>query len=384
MYARPLVIGTDLTIGIESGFAPDKMLEFSGGNTGNIFFSEALFRSISGARKTYSYTPTSDRIGDCDVIVISAANWVGPHQDLAWLADWLDKTPLPVTIVGLGAQATKGESPKDSANGLPDGTRRALSILSERSKSISVRGEFSRDVLLCAGIQNVTVTGCPSLLLCTKTIRPTPTNLQWSDVAIHGTRYGWSRATATQERFYQHSIRSGTDLVFQSEAPELEIWSGKEDVRALKILSEIYAAPPNEVRQHISSRGHFFWTVDEWANFLSTKQACLGSRIHGTVAALCAGTPAVLVTHDSRTQELAKALHIPHVDEDLVDLNLDPTSFFHDEAIRRFHENQQTYRTGFADFFATNRIPTNFHSYVSPRPSSTFFDSAICRLASFN
>jgi hypothetical protein len=39
-----------------------------------------------------------------------------------------------------------------------------------------------------------------------------------------------------------------------------------------------------------------------------------GTRIHGNIAALLAGTPAVVVAHDTRTLELARYFEIPHVD----------------------------------------------------------------------
>ena len=39
----------------------------------------------------------------------------------------------------------------------------------------------------------------------------------------------------------------------------------------------------------------------------------VGPRFHGIMAAVAAGTPGVLVAHDSRTKELAEACGIPHV-----------------------------------------------------------------------
>jgi len=43
----------------------------------------------------------------------------------------------------------------------------------------------------------------------------------------------------------------------------------------------------------------------------------LGTRFHGAMAAIQSGVPALIITHDSRTQELCEFLNIPFIkDED--------------------------------------------------------------------
>ncbi|MFM8981771.1 MAG: polysaccharide pyruvyl transferase family protein, partial [Spartobacteria bacterium] len=66
----------------------------------------------------------------------------------------------------------------------------------------------------------------------------------------------------------------------------------------------------------------------------------ISSRIHGCVASLLAGKPALLLAHDQRTSELAETMGIPQrpiecvaniqTKEDLLDLirDLDYTDFF--------------------------------------------------------
>ena len=39
----------------------------------------------------------------------------------------------------------------------------------------------------------------------------------------------------------------------------------------------------------------------------------IGTRLHGNMAAIAAGRPAVLISHDGRTGELAKTMHLPHL-----------------------------------------------------------------------
>ena len=56
----------------------------------------------------------------------------------------------------------------------------------------------------------------------------------------------------------------------------------------------------------------FFLDPPPWFAFLAGRDFAFGSRIHGTIAALIAGTPAVVLAHDSRTLELARYFDIPH------------------------------------------------------------------------
>jgi hypothetical protein len=59
-------------------------------------------------------------------------------------------------------------------------------------------------------------------------------------------------------------------------------------------------------------RIRFFLDPTTWINHLAGYDFSFGSRIHGNIAALLAGTPALVLAHDSRTLELARYHQIPH------------------------------------------------------------------------
>jgi hypothetical protein len=60
------------------------------------------------------------------------------------------------------------------------------------------------------------------------------------------------------------------------------------------------------------NRVRFCLDPTTWMDYLETFDFSFGTRIHGTVAALLAGTPALLLAHDSRTLELANYHDIPY------------------------------------------------------------------------
>lgn len=59
----------------------------------------------------------------------------------------------------------------------------------------------------------------------------------------------------------------------------------------------------------------FFCNVPKWMEFLNDSDLTFGSRLHGNIAAVLAGTPALLVTKDSRTRELAEYHHLNAIHE---------------------------------------------------------------------
>jgi polysaccharide pyruvyl transferase len=61
-----------------------------------------------------------------------------------------------------------------------------------------------------------------------------------------------------------------------------------------------------------SDRVRFFLDPTTWFDHLAQYDFSFGTRIHGNIAALLAGTPALLLAHDSRTLELAEYHEIPH------------------------------------------------------------------------
>ena len=60
------------------------------------------------------------------------------------------------------------------------------------------------------------------------------------------------------------------------------------------------------------NRVRFFLDPKTWFAHLANYDFSFGTRIHGNIAALLAGTPALLLAHDSRTLELADYHEIPY------------------------------------------------------------------------
>ena len=93
-----------------------------------------------------------------DIILIAAANFLFPGFDFGGMAEFIERTDLPVAIVELGAQS------KDYSPHIPlkPGTERLMRVVAERAPIIGVRGPFTAQVLDEMNIRNVQIVGCPS------------------------------------------------------------------------------------------------------------------------------------------------------------------------------------------------------------------------------
>jgi len=293
-------------------------------NTGNLLYTTALMRQLRYDSIFQSYHVKENDPTAYDFMVFPMSN----HLNSGWkLRRWVEEIKdiqLPVLVVGLGAQNDTPQTivhPKSS-------TLRFFKILAGRTRTIGVRGLYTQRVLAHYGIHNTRVIGCPSAFWhCEPQIK-----LRWKDdageklrLAFNGTRYElgqffsrYSPRHQAERWLYQNAYALGADYIYQSEKQEAEILR----TGSMKILSEpagialqkLYQAPTAEaLGQYVLEHGHIFYDASQWVQHMGRYDFVIGTRLHGCMAALQAGTPALLITHDSRTQEMAEFLQMPHL-----------------------------------------------------------------------
>ena len=142
------------------------LMSFTGANTGNYAFRHAL-KSLVHDIEGYKTITNSDinselANGQPESVLMSCANWLSEtdqyEKSNGVRAKLFDKFQCPIVSLGLGAQA-----PSDSSSiSLGPNTRKMAGILADKCQTLSVRDEYTADVLAKLGIKNTIVTGCPS------------------------------------------------------------------------------------------------------------------------------------------------------------------------------------------------------------------------------
>ena len=293
-------------------------------NTGNFLFQHAVWESLAvdGSELVANSTLTERRkasAADISAIneqfehfVIPFANAFRPDfvKQLDRLSSTIEKLTMPVSVIGVGAQAP-ADMTLEALEPVRDATKRFVSAVLDRSPSIGVRGEFTRKFLkdLGFGDEHVDVIGCPSLFRRGPDFRVEKRHTQLpaeARLALNLTPEvpgigGFSLDQASANPGLTYIAQDGHDL-------RLLLWGV-----ARPHVSDPDA--PVHINHPLYREGRMRMFVDQWTwfDFLSEQDFAYGTRFHGNVAALMAGTPAMLLAHDSRTLELAEYHQMPHM-----------------------------------------------------------------------
>lgn len=289
-----------------------------GGNSGNLLFSQAAFRMLSTPETEIKVSnflnlfDKPDRINaNYDAVVLPFANAFRPAflPLLDRFTQLIERLTIPVTVLGIGAQSDVDYS-LEQLDPLRRPVQRFMRSVLQRSPSVGVRGEFTGEFLRHLGFGDVDVIGCPSMFGhgADLAVRPPTADLHsGSRIALNAARWDGS---AMDELVASH-CRKYRNLVY--------IAQGTDDLE-LMLWGEAGGGARRDdgVPRHLAhplfreNRVRFFVDASTWIDYLESFDFCFGSRIHGNVAALLAGTPAHVLVHDSRTREIAEYFDIPH------------------------------------------------------------------------
>lgn len=351
------------------------IMSVTGSNMGNLLFSSSVQRIVANAQRqnSFAFRGASVMNRDVDGLVIAAANWLQPKSDFSGLCKNIEATDLPVVITGLGAQSMDEKVPD-----LQPSTLRLLKVLSERSKTLSVRGDFTAEVLDHYGIKNVDVTGCPSLLW--HVTRPAAIRHRRSGdlplaVSMNGTIPGQTVPKHANPRMVfarflmQEALRLDIEFVTQTELPLQRFAKREAEEADFAYLDYIFDnTDRTQYGGWIDRRLKLFGIVGEWIANCAQHDLNFGTRLHGTIAGVLAGVPGLLITHDARTREMSRTAAIPHVaSDDLLargELDLEALMAIAEDGVEKFNRHQVDYYAGFKAFFDKNEVPTRLVATV--------------------
>jgi Polysaccharide pyruvyl transferase len=292
-----------------------------GNNTGNLVFSQAVYRLLSAAAndlETSGLAKSNPRVINSrfDHVVIPLANAFRPTyiETLDALSNLIEQLTVPVTVLGVGEQASLNGVYKGADSVKPATTRFVRAVL-DRSPSIGVRGERTRDYLKSLGFgdEHVKVIGCPSMFM------------YGPDLNVEKKVESLSVDSTIAMNVSPYVAEMGPISLYAAEHfPRLVYMA--QNIQTLELM--LYGSYPKGKRMNAvaakgapitldhplirSDRVRFFLDPKTWFDHLAQYDFSFGTRIHGNIAALLAGTPALLLAHDSRTLELAEYHEIPH------------------------------------------------------------------------
>jgi hypothetical protein len=288
-----------------------------GSNTGNLLFLEAAYKLLS-TRDTVvdvdrfrAHELGADYINDTyDLYVVPLANGfrISFMRQLDLLTNLIRKLRIPVVLLSGGLAAGIGYK-----HGIPrpmDANVKAfVGAIMDKSGSVGVRGEWSMDYLQGLGFKDVEVIGCPSMFMWGDGLevhKRTPALSHASPIAINVT----PRIPQLGPIVESHTANYPNLTYVGQEMDCLRLLLWGEGLRKMSDPNPLPVWPSHPLlRNHRTKMWVDPWP---WIDYLRGMEFTFGTRIHGNIAALLAGTPAYVLAHDTRTLELARYFDIPH------------------------------------------------------------------------
>lgn len=351
-----------------------------GDNVGNLLFSNASYKLLQTRGTTVEVgrlkggPEEAARLNErVDHVVIPLANAfrLSYTDALDRMSATIEALKVPVTVLGVGAQMRLDGRP-ERLGGMRESVTRFMRAVLDRSPSVGVRGEFTHDYLTGLGFSDVETIGCPSLFLggpgltVEKRVADLTADSRISMnlspyvpglgpiVEAHTKRYPRLRYAA------QHRDALGM-LLDPAHTPK----SHATDQEVLPT----HAAHPLVAGRRTS----FFVEPQPWIDYLRGFDFSFGTRIHGNIAALLAGTPATVLAHDSRTLELVRFYDIPHRMMSEVTATTDAAELYAEADYTAFNANHAARFALFADFLGAHGLNHVFQ----PGEDPTRFDRRI-------
>jgi hypothetical protein len=312
------------------------------GNKGNMIHREAMPKLLSYDRQSSAYVNLLRLRDDCanideyaeivnnnfDCVILSMANFIQPGEQEPRLYELLSCLTIELYVVGVGLQIPKPISE------MAESTQKLLRHFDSCAKLFAVRGKRTEAWAHKNGLKNAIALGCPSMFVYPRNLYnvKAPSFSENSKIISAGhihqsffskTKKG--RALALMSALEGRNV----DYVFQSELftfKDITSMEGVFDEATSRISTDVVNA---FIKQKTSKLPPFkryfqFDSPAAWRQASSNYDIYVGDRIHGAVAALQSGVPALIIYDDIRVKELASYFHLPAASvQELEEIGLD-------------------------------------------------------------
>lgn len=322
-------------------YTPESASKKMGGNEGNLLYANGVARILSSSQNKVGYgygtmhsandpDKYASRINaEFDHFVLPLANSFRASfsAGLKELTEIIKRLEIPVTLVGVGAQALSTSFDTGDFSMARTGHQASLAgekavahnevvrnfceAVLERSNEIGVRGQYTKEFLESIGIpsEKVRVIGCPSLFTWGPELRLYPKVSALSSKSRISLNF--DHRVAGIDRVIDANFQRYRRLTapVQDSKSIRAILSGEDvhDLERVNLGTPIHTAHP----MYKARKVLYYPNPWGWIESFKDQDFTFGTRLHGNIASILGGTPAHLLAHDSRTIELAEFHGIP-------------------------------------------------------------------------
>lgn len=311
------------------------------GNSGNSYITYAMLKHLGGSIRSLtpenhfaslaSFSPSAET---CDSVNSEFTHVFLTLQDqiregcddrfYEHGCQALERLRLPLVTYSLGANSLNGFDTSLTERLSPQCVR-FLKMVAERSKVLSIRGEYTASILEKLGITNYRITGCPTFFE------------NGPGRRVHKRKWNRLKLVGATGIFHNHNVRKLYYLLQDEHALAKILYFmdrlDESDIEQILRLSnqdtnlKLYLA--NVLSCLLKGRASLHADMENWRSVIAGRMNfVIGSRLHGAIMALNANVPAIVTNTDARATETAALFRIPH----------HPLGFGPGHSLRAIHE----------------------------------------------
>ena len=288
--------------------------DFLGTNVGNLAYAYSLYRNLTTeyteiVSTYYHIHEESAQINqDYDMFIIPLADAFRESfiPTLQRLTRLIGELTIPVCVIGAGLRAPFEPNLKDGFPFDSDVKAFVHSVL-DHSDSIGIRGQITADYLARLGFKDkIQIIGCPSMYTYGPDL-PIRTAAITSDSLIC-TNYSPDSPETVIKYLRNLSAQHKVCFIPQNTEELYLMYAGAPWVRK-------QSSYPQSIQDYEYQPGNakFFLNMPTWIEYLKNATLCIGTRLHGNIVSLVAGTPSVVIPKDARMRELAEYHLLPQI-----------------------------------------------------------------------
>lgn len=295
-----------------------------GANSGNLLYAFGVYRTLltEDCVIDMDYYGVERKYTDADIDEINQKYdaYICPLADafrdafagkLLKYAHFFDRLTIPVYVIGMGLRANYGQGavydyPFDEE------AKIFLKAVLKKSALVGLRGGITGDYLKHLGFtedRDYKVIGCPSMYMFGREMPRRDNLILDADGRLADTtRISFNMSTKTPRNiidFLNAQMERFPDYycTVQNENELRLLHYGLKYKTTFDVDSSFYPLDTSN-RLIQQDRLRMFINVRTWNEFMKERDLSIGSKLHGNVAALVSGCPAIFLPLDGRMQEL--------------------------------------------------------------------------------
>lgn len=340
-------------------FSADEIIRKNaiGNNVGNLMYAYSIFRNLTTKNVElvpdyYKVDPDeAEMINETyDSYVIPLANAIRPSfiPTLKRYTALIQKLKIPVFVIGMG-MAFSYEPNIEQKRPFDNDVKHFVSAVLEKSNIIGLRGQITSDYLSYLGFKegrDHMVIGCPSMYTF-------GSNIKIRDVNLHNDSLISMNMTPKADqkvlKFLNGLSEQYKNLEFTpQDLDEMILAYSGTPFLGNAVNSKVNNYPNSlDADLYKNNQVKFFLSAPSWIKHMRNIDLSVGTRLHGNVAPILAGTPSIAIPIDGRMRELTEYHNFPRVPTNEIREDMTLEELLEQVDIHSVEKNQERNYPGF-------------------------------------